>query len=299
MQSAVDIVHTSPHPTNKIAATLAGNGFSLSRVNSWPAPIADKIGAETRIGNSSGTIHAETACLLGAANATEGTAVFITDPPCPNCAKSMAEAGIKELYIDHKGFDKEWAARRGGHFDHMSMQIFQRAGIRVHEIRRKEQTIRAINQIENGYTPPEENPLTVTEMQFVEEKAFLQSIKNAKYKTPFAITIARCGGKIFTLEATPHLVTGYTTETLNEKPEDKYSFVMEPVNRLIMGAARRGLKIENGFLYSSRVPTSRELVNMVGACLTKIRIGNRDESRDEHGKTALKQLSDAGILTLD
>ena len=49
MQAAVDIVNASPHPVNKIAATLfgadqSGHAFSISRTNDWAARIKEKIG---------------------------------------------------------------------------------------------------------------------------------------------------------------------------------------------------------------------------------------------------------------
>src|SRR5690606_7708262 len=115
---------------NKIAATvfghdLAGKPFSVSRTNFWPAAIANSIGTEDDIGDSSGTIHAETAAILAASH-TAGAALCVTDPFCPNCAKNIAEAGIKTIYIDHKGFDKDFATRRGGDFQNMSMRICAR-----------------------------------------------------------------------------------------------------------------------------------------------------------------------------
>ena len=105
MQRAVDIVGTSPHPANKIAATVfgldtTGQPFSVSRTNCWPQSIADRIGMDADIGDSSGTIHAETAAIF-AAPVTAGAALCVTDPFCPNCAKNIAEAGIRTIYIDH------------------------------------------------------------------------------------------------------------------------------------------------------------------------------------------------------
>ena len=122
-QAAVDIVNTSPHPESKVACTLVGtdkNGqsFAIARTNHWPRPIADRIGTQTKIGNASGTIHAEMACIIDTPSSRNATA-FVTDPPCPNCMKYMAEAGIKTLYIDHKGFYKDFARRRGNDFENI------------------------------------------------------------------------------------------------------------------------------------------------------------------------------------
>ncbi|MEZ5814086.1 MAG: deoxycytidylate deaminase [Alphaproteobacteria bacterium] len=311
MQAAVDIVNTGPHPTNKIAATITGQGFALSRVNHWPAAITAAIGTNTKIGNSSGTIHAETACILSAPK-TENTSLFVTDPPCPNCMKNIAEAGIVKLYIDHKGFDKDWARRRGDSFESMSMRIAEKAGIDVHIIHRKEERFEIISRHAPGYKPPVENPPEIRQYPPPESspfeggdmeggasnafKALIAKAYEQMNEEPFAIAIAHDhGGQTFSILVKPHPTIGYTYETM-DKPPNKYSFLMEPLNRLLMIAARHGLKINPGHLYSSRTPTARELVNMLGAGLNQIQIGNTNDSRDKFGPKALKQLRDAKIL---
>ena len=140
MQTAIDIAPRSPHPTNKIAAVLFGENesgmeFSVIRTNHWPNVIYENFGKDKKIGNSSGTIHAETACIVNSHHPTEGASICITDPFCPNCAKNIAEAGIKKIYIDQDGFDKDFFRRRGNEFtDSMSMQICERAGISVYAL---------------------------------------------------------------------------------------------------------------------------------------------------------------------
>ncbi len=309
MQRAVDIVEGSPHPSNKIAATLAGKdkdgkAFALSRTNFWPDAIQDKIGTGTKIGNSSGTVHAETACIIGAPR-TDDASMFVTDPPCPNCVKNMAEAGIKSLYIDHKGFDKDFAQRRGHHFEHMAMQICEHAGISVHEIRRKEQKLDPLFEAPQGYAPAVENPPHIEPLREKENNItpslFLDHVKLQEEKyagKPFAAALAQdsLGNAVF-ISAVPHPSIGYTSKTLDE-PEDRYSFILEPVNRLIMTAARFGLKIDPDYLFSSRVPTARELVNMAGAGLTHLYIGDLSACRDEFGLMALAQLQDASIFSI-
>ena len=137
MQGAVDIVNDSPHPVNKVSACLFFEDDAICSTNLWPASIDEKLGRETRIGNSSGTVHAETACIFKSDQATDGASMAITDPFCPNCAKNIVEAGIKYAYIDHKGFEKEFWGRRAGHFKNMSMEIMARGGVSVYEVNRK------------------------------------------------------------------------------------------------------------------------------------------------------------------
>ena len=298
MQLAVDIVGTSLHPTNKIAATIAGKDsdgapFTLSRVNHWPKIIEDTIGREPDIGNSSGTIHAETACIL-AAPKTDDAVIFITDPPCPNCMKNMAEAGIKALYIDHKGFDKDWAKRRGDSFESMSMRIAAKAGIDVYVIYRKEQRFETISRHAMGYKPPEEHPADIAPHSG-DFRAAITSARNQFGDAPFSLAQAKNShGENFIIAVDCHPTIGYTSETVEEK-RGKYSFIIQPLNRILMIAAREGLTIEQ--IYSSRTPTSREMINTIGAGITTLQIGDKKSARDEYGTKALAQLQDANIMT--
>ena len=212
--------------------------------------------------------------------------------------KNIAEAGIKDIYIDHKGFNKDWAKRRGDTFENMSLRMCERSGIEVYEIWRKEQRIEQILEIFKGYRPPLEKPALANPLN---DQSFEQHIEQqtAHYGAePFAmaITTNNAGEKIV-ISAEPHLVIGYTSDN-PEKSDDKYSFMLQPINRLITTAARKGLKIDPDFVYSSRAPTSRELVNMIGAELNQITIGDINTARDEFGPRALKQLVDAGVLKI-
>ncbi|MCB9990901.1 MAG: deoxycytidylate deaminase [Rhodospirillales bacterium] len=308
MQKAVDIVGTSRHPTNKIAATIFGTDkdrrpYSISKTNYWPKPIAEKIGTKTRIGNSSGTVHAETACIM-AAPYTQGASLCITDPFCPNCAKNIAEAGIRTIYIDHKGFAKDFAERRGAQFSSMSMQICEKAGISVFEMNRKEKQLRPILEIPETFTPREDSPVEVEQFRTADENTFRILIEEqaGHHKgRKFAVAIAKNRrGDVFGLSARSHPAVGYTMQAdLDEieNPEGKYSFMQEPVNRLLMHAPRCGLKICGGLLFCSQVPTSREQVNIVGAGLTSITIRSMSKARDDWAFNAMKQLSKAEILT--
>lgn len=299
MQSAVDIVGDSPHPVNKIAATLVrADGRAISRTNLWPEAISSRLGTQVRIGNASGTIHAETACILGMAG-TGGGAVFVTDPPCPNCMKNMAEAGIKALYIDHKGFNKDFALRRGGHFEDMSMRIAERAGIAVHVVHRKEQRIETILSVPGDYTPADEFPVRLRPSGGEPFAEIIDHERRHYAGQPFALALAwdESGRPVF-LSARAHAAIGYSGDDNLESPDGKYSFVLEPLNRLMMAAARNALAIGKEHLYSSRIPTARELINMTGAGLHMIHIGDLNAARDIFGPQALRQLEEAGIIAV-
>jgi len=310
MQSALDIVHKSPHPTNKIAATLfgvnrAGEDFSISRTNHWPDSIYNTIGTTTKIGNSSGTIHAETACILNALNSTENSSLCITDPFCPNCAKNIAEAGIKNIYLDEHGFGKDFFIRRGEHFDRMSMQICERAGINVYALNMLTKEMRTILEIEQDYKPTEDSPILAEPVESIHDAILhdiVESTTIANQRRKFAIALAKSkNGNNFALIARAHAVIGYSLQKPEEAldlltPRGKYSFIQEPVNRLMMYMARKGFTLYPDYLYCSQVPTAREQVNLVGANIKRITIGDTQKCRDPRGFDAMAQLKSAKIL---
>lgn len=306
MQAAVDIVGTSKHATNKVAATLFGRGFAVSRTNYWPAPILKSFGMDTDIGNSSGTLHAETACILEAGHPTDGASLCITDPFCPNCAKNIAEAGIKKIYIDHKGFDKDFFKRRSGHFETMSMQVCERAGISVFELWRKDERLVPICESLPSKFVAEDSPVFKEPIESPGDGVFSDILTHAfkthdKRKFSLAFVTDK-NGKTHSLIARGHAVTGFTTEdpedlaVLEQREDNKYSLFQEPVNRMLMYCARHGYKIDENFFFCTQVPTSREQVNMVGAGIKRITIGDPKKARDPDALKAMEQLSGAGIL---
>lgn len=307
MQRAVDVVGTSAHPTNKIAATvfgrdLTGGMYSIARTNYWPPAIARTIGTEDDIGDSSGTVHAETVAIL-ASPYTMGASLCVTDPFCPNCAKNIAEAGIKTIYIDHKGFDKDFAARRSGDFESMSMRVCEKAGINVYEIRRKEEKLIPILEIPHAYQPQQDRPVQAEQIMQADAHQLKLIIDAADRAYPgYRLACAlgqRTDGKYFALTALAHPAIGYTLDhdmAALEKTDGKYSFIMEPVNRILMNAKRYGMTLIDGLLYSAQVPTSREQVNMAGAGITSLYIGDTQKARDNNALQAMLQMTTAGIM---
>lgn len=308
MQKTLDLAPSSPHPTNKIAATLFGENWAISHTNYWPQVIYEKIGDKTKIGNASGTVHAETACIMSAfPHQVEGVSICITDPFCPNCAKNIAEAGIKTIYIDQAGFDKDFFKRRSGHFDAMSMRICEQAGISVYAIEMKDKTILPILEISSDYAPTDDSPITEEFLAEHNEDIFNVLIKSASTthkNRKFCVAIAENEeGQAFGLVARAHAVIGFSLQEDNEalippQPAGKYSFIQEPINRMIMFMARQGYTLINGYFYCSQVPTSREQVNLIGANIEQIKIGDKEKCRDEHGLIAIQQLQDKQILKI-
>ncbi|MGE4312786.1 MAG: deoxycytidylate deaminase [Pseudobdellovibrionaceae bacterium] len=293
MQMAVDIVNSSPHPTNKVAATLVTHDSVISATNYWPEEILQTLGTEARIGGASGTIHAETAVILRTPK-SKGGAIYITDPFCPNCAKNVIEAGIATVYIDHKGFEKDFWERRSGDFANMSMALIARAGLSVYEVNRKAATLTPIYEPKAGYIPVEDAPVTITPLDndagnFASE---LSEICATQYNRKIAFARGvDAHGKGWSLCARAHAVTGFTmkddqdVDRILQAPA-KYSFIQEPLNRLLMVARREGLALDPDTLYCSQIPTAREQVNFIGAGFDTLKVGRTDFSRDESGLAA-------------
>jgi dCMP deaminase len=304
MQAAVDIVLSSPHPTNKIAAAIFAGDSIAVRTNGWPGRIEEILGTEARIGRSSGTVHAEVTCLLDFSIPTDGASLCVTDPFCPNCAKNIAEAGIKRIYIDHKGFDKDFALRRGSEFQSMSLRITARAGISIYEARRKEGLIVPILEIPAEYKAPEDNPIKIETLSSEPSIELLRNlVESVKAKAErWGCAFARNqSGRIISLIASAHATIGYseTSPADREKishPEGKYNFYLEPMNRLMMGAARYGCNLIDGMIYASCIPTAREQVNMVAAGVKNVYVGDISHCRDEDGLHARSMLEGSGIL---
>lgn len=301
MQLAVDIVLSSRHPENKVAATLFTDNAIISKTNDWPPAILDKLGTETRIGDSSGTIHAEVNCLTHLTFASEGAHLAITDPCCPNCAKCIAEAGVKSVYIDHKGFEKDFAVRRGDEFQDMSLRILAHAGVSLYEVIRKEKKIRLLYQPEDGYIPPEDNPIEIRpcraplSFSTLLQTARLVRVKHERWGCALATDPH---GKLWTLVASTHPAIGYTQNDIY-KTDGKYDFILEPVNRILMGAARKGLKISPDHIWCSVLPSPREMVNLVGYGVRKIHIGDLNVAKKPASLSSKELLETTEIMAFE
>lgn len=313
MQKTVDAVLNSPHETSKVAATLvlaqqAGAKeqpdrppISITQTNHWPESIEKALGRGASIGNSSGTLHAETACVLKAAMPIAGAALYITDPPCPNCAKNIAESGIKTVYIDNKGFEKDFALRRSAEIEDMSLRILEVAGISVFKLWRKDQRIEPLISVAPDYKPPEENPPLLRPLPALDEIVFHTEITHAARHFN-AANFALCLGHDAQNRAVSFCVTAHPTIGLryadNLAGEGKYSFLLNPLNRLLMAAGRLGLRVAPDFVYTNHIPTARELVNFIGGGFDRLHIDiHIDIAPPDHSnENTLNILKQAGIL---
>lgn len=83
------------------------------------------------------TAHAEQNAISTAARngyAVKGCSMFVTLFPCADCAKSIINAGIKDIYTYQPDFhNQQW----GWHFV-TSIQMLKEAGVDIHYLEREE-----------------------------------------------------------------------------------------------------------------------------------------------------------------
>lgn len=307
MQMALDIESQSPHPDHKVGALICGRDnseqpFAVARSNFWPPVLEEKIGRDEKLGNASTTVHAEIAAICNAP-ATQGAEIYLTDLPCPNCAKAMAEARIANVYIDSHTHNTPLGLKIKPFFDDISMSILSSAGISVFEMDTKAQQINALNTLSPRSLREIEHPLLSTQIQadHVNHELFDSIIQQHAPTTPHAACIAKSplGNHMFLL-ARAHRSIGLSVNEAEriKASQQKYTPTLQPVNRLLLNAARHGLKILPDYLYSSQTPTSREFVNLIGAGHTRLSIGDTSKCRDEWGLEALIQIKKHEIVEI-
>lgn len=307
MAEALAVEETGNHPAHKVGALLHGldgasKEFTIARPNFWPDILAKKIGREdTKLGNASTTVHAEIAVLCAAPRA-EGGALYLTDLPCPNCAKALGEAAVSELYIDSHTHNTPLGIKIRPYFENASLPILECAGIKVFEMDAKTGNIRPL-------THPKQRPPTAQTINIIplghekpDRSDFLRMIKQRPEKPEnHAVCLAADAiGAYYFLSADPSLSHGLDKDMAEKilSIQDKYTVTIQPVNRLLFACARYGYKILPGYLYSAHTPTAREFVNLLGAEQNELYIGDVARCRDDWGLTALRQLLDAKILKI-
>ncbi len=304
MKLALEMEEQSEHKTHKVGALLYNDGKHIARHNFWAASLEKYIGRYDKLGNASTTIHAEMA-VISAAESTKDASIYITDLPCPNCAKLIAEARISAVYIDSHTHNTPLGLKIKPYFDDISTLIFKRAGIAVYEMNEPKRGIHEIispprdNILQAIHRPVKQLPL---EHSDINQTRFLEIINAQKGNVNFAACYAKSilGHYVF-LFAQPHRSVGLLEEDakiISDK-QNKYEPTLQPINQLLVACARYGLTIDPKYLYSSQTPTSREFVNMLGAGYSSLQVGNPEKCRDKWGLQALNQLKKHGIIELN
>lgn len=144
-----DGVSQSDHPTSKVMAVLVlTNGVTISSVNYFPTSIVEQFGQHARIGNRSGSIHAEIAALCKCYNqhpyGTHKASMVISDPPCADCALAISLAGIENVYIHPSGFKKHFALNSNPQDLQMSSKLLEYFGVGLFSLIRKGKMLHTI-----------------------------------------------------------------------------------------------------------------------------------------------------------
>lgn len=106
-------------PTNNHILSIGYNGLPFGMEDSeeiWSSDIKHKY-----------VVHAEANAILNSNCNLNGTYLYITMFPCNECAKLIAQKGIKKVfYLDDKFKNKETGI--------FTMKIFEKAGISIEKI---------------------------------------------------------------------------------------------------------------------------------------------------------------------
>ncbi len=304
MQLTRTLADDSPNPVHKIAATLCGRDnqelpFIVSRTNIWPSAL-DVIPKTTLIGNSTGWIHAETTAIFNSAR-TQGADLYITDPSCPDCMKNIVTAGIRAVYVDMAGYAKPYAVRDGHTIIEMSHTMAHYAGIPVYMVDCAAGQITCLNDLRDDVIQPpaaEHTPLGPIVSEG-EERGFPAHVLHLQdhlqdFATASALTPA---GQIVFLTVTAEVIPGHAGDPTT-MIEGKHHYIQMPLMRLLLTARRLGVRLIMDSVTCYAMPSSRDLVNFVGAGGRQIRILAAQKSRDTVSLAALSLLEANKILAV-
>lgn len=309
MKMALEAEEKSPHPTHKVGALICGhdnfdNFYAIANSNYWPPILEKTIGRDQKLGKASTTVHAEVAAILQAP-ATEGADIYVTDLPCPNCAKIIAESRIRAIYIDAHTHNTPLGQKLKPYFEDVSLPILQSAGIQIFEMDCEKNTIHELGEVKENILRPIQRPvihipLEDGQIELPHFNAIIEEQKST-LKAPFAACYAKTMlGQYTFLCAQSHRSIGLSKDQAEriESIQNKYTPTIQPVNRLLLTCARYGLKISENFLYSSQIPSSREFVNMIGADIHTLIIGDKENGENEWSKKALDQVIEKKLMRI-
>lgn len=304
MQDAVDIVLSSEHETSKVAACLFhDDGRSVAKTNHRPDALKTRFDWQDRIGKSSQFIHAEIACILSYEGSPEGGSLCVTDPFCPNCAKSIVESGVKRIFIDHKGMEKDFVKRRAGAFNLISVKIAQSAGVDVYILYRKERRLEALNLSDEKAPATYEGVLLENTANHVEALGdVVDSMECGATSYVSCLVRDRGGGTVRKLSVYEGLPPGLLPQDIDHiRPEDtdKYRFEIDPLNRLLFTLKRLDLDIVGGEVYCSHIPSSRGFVNVLLSSVSCLIIGSEKPDHDKTGQDVADIYQNLGVLKVE
>lgn len=304
MQDAVDVVLTSEHETSRVAACLFDTAHSAVTINMRPECLKTHFRWDDRLGASSQFIHAELAAIASFKGNLRGSHLCVTDPFCPNCAKNITEAGIRTVYIDHKGFQKDFIARNGDEFQSMSMLIAEKAGISVYVVNRKEGSVSPIlsHSAQTRPTPSAIEFFDIDQGMKIED-AVMTFKKRFGGRDAWTVAFVReADGSprgLLVFEALPPGITPEDFRTRGESDTGKYRFPIDPLTRLLITARRMGFTFLDPRIGCACVPSSRALVNALGFGVQGLILASELCDHDPSGADVLKIFKDKTLLTVE
>ena len=142
MQQAQLMSTRSKDPSTKVGCIIVSpDRFVLSEgYNGFPRGVADTPERlNDRAQKYPRVVHAEANAIINAGRngaKIDNGILFVTQPPCPNCAKMIAQAGIREVFYIDLDKSKKGIAGWRDELD-ISFDIFNEVGIKYAAIPQK------------------------------------------------------------------------------------------------------------------------------------------------------------------
>ena len=111
------------HPVTRVILGLGYNGFPRS-VEDHPDRLNNRPVKYSMI------VHAEVNAILNASTSVRGAFLFLTYPPCNECAKLIIQSGIERVYA-YKTTDERWLAAIA-----TTQTMFDEAGVMLYILER-------------------------------------------------------------------------------------------------------------------------------------------------------------------
>lgn len=133
MRLAKEISSWSKDPSSKIGAVIVNDEKRIlaTGYNGFPKPVLDDERLENREEKYPLIIHSEMNALLNALNngvSVKGGTMFVYGlPVCAECAKNVAQSGIKHVFIMSPDTDSKWYNQ----WVEKTVPIFEECGIKT------------------------------------------------------------------------------------------------------------------------------------------------------------------------
>ncbi len=307
-----------------------GRTFFVPTVNTTPMLITQKLGRDVKIGTSHSTEHGEMVGLRSAPKFIKAS-LAVSRNTCPTCLSCVSEFNgfspengvVERIYGDSRSLALRDIMSKLSVSKHriakpMLEEIADKGKIPYYYINPDRKRIKhRYGPADFEYVPRVESPILAARQDGVSHINEFQldvllgnAMELAKTgplpdDTEAAILIAKnANGTFYTIGATaampPGFVFGRDQSHLGyHDTHDKrsYKYVVHPISRVLIAAAKLGLTCENGALVTTYTPDSGMLINAIGAGVPNI-VTPRSHAHTSTNPdfAALTQLTEAGII---